>query len=117
FDTAVFSNSFYKSTLNTDYIDIPMHLGLKLSLSKKVKFVMSAGTVVSIFYNGKFNDETYPKSGSVILTSKILETGNTADKYNTVTAGVSATAGFDFGALFLRADYTQGLTDFYKANY
>ena len=43
-----------------------------------------------------------------------MPVGNGAGKYSILNYGVSGLAGFEFGRVFLTANYSRGLNDFYE---
>ena len=46
--------------------------------------------------------------------NKDLPVGKGADKYSILNFGVNGLAGFEFGRVFLTANYSRGLNDFYE---
>lgn len=116
FDTTVSETLSIRSSEYINYIDMPLNLVYKIRLGKTVKFIIGAGPYVSFFYNGKTKKET---------TSKLLEytveenddlgVGNGPGKYTTLDYGVNGLAGFEFGRVFITANYSRGLKDFYQA--
>ena len=118
FDTAVSFTSDSNSTLHLNYIDIPFNLVVKFKLGKKVKFMLGAGPYVSFFFKGNEKTQTLYKDGTSSSTSNTdLPVGNGPGKLKTLDYGANVMAGFEFGHLFLRADASQSLGDFFKATY
>lgn len=118
-DTLSLKNSFF-----TNYIEIPLNLTLKLPLSKKAKFFVSAGPYVSFFYNGKNNTEVLTAqdglTGTTLKFSKEeddIDVGKGPRKAKTLDYGINGRAGFEIGGVILSGFYSQGLSDFYKADY
>ena len=98
-----------------NYIDIPLNLVYKLKLGKKANFIVGGGPYVSFFYDG-FH-QTDDLLVDVRLTSeenKDLPVGKGADKYAILNFGVNGLAGFEFGRVFLTANYSRGLNDLYE---
>jgi OmpA-OmpF porin, OOP family len=100
-----------------NYIDIPFNVVYRLPLGKKVKFILGGGPFLSFFYNG------FEKKQKVLLNVRFTEdnnedlpVGDGPGKYLILNYGVNALAGFEFGRVFLTANYTRGLNDFYKAS-
>lgn len=110
-----------KSTFYTNYIDIPLNLAYKLSLGKKAKFVLSAGPYLSFFYNGKANTETLQAPNDTTLKfskdEHNLEVGNAPAKVKTLDYGVNARVGFELGNFIVSGFISQGLGNFYQAEY
>lgn len=99
-----------------NYIDLPLNLVLKLPLSTKTRFILGAGPYLGAFYNGKEYRETYYKNGVFESEENAdLPIGNDKGKYAVINYGISALAGFEFGRIFLTANASKGLNDFYKA--
>jgi OOP family OmpA-OmpF porin len=98
-----------------NYIDIPFNLVYRLSLGKKVKFILGGGPFLSFFYSG------FEKKQKVLIGVRFtaddnldLPVGDGPDKYLILNYGVNALAGFEFGRVTLTANYTRGLNDFYQ---
>lgn len=123
FDTAVTHTDtlFHNNQFHTNYIDIPLNLALKLPLGKKSSFLLSAGPYISFFYNGKNTNESRVSINDTAIRYSKTESDIQVGKYNnTVTtfdAGVNARAGFELGNVMLTAFFSQGLTNFFKADY
>ena len=118
FDTAVSFVADSSSALRLNYIDIPFNLIIKFNLGKKVKFMIGAGPYVSFFFNGNEKTETHYKDGTSTSASNTdLPVGNGPGQLKTMDYGANVMAGFEFGHAFLRADASQSLGDFFKANY
>ncbi len=112
--TSFTTDSSFKQQLN--YIDIPFNFLLKFRLAKKVKFFLGGGPYASFIFNGTEKSLVNYKDGTVMATStKDLPIGKAPGKYTTLDYGVSVTAGFEIGHVFLKADASQGLTDMYQA--
>lgn len=99
-----------------NYVDIPFNLVYKASLGKKVKFILGGGPFLSFFYNG------FEKRQMVLLNVRFTEennedlpVGDGPGKYFILNYGVNAVAGLEFGRVFLTANYTRGLNDFYQS--
>jgi len=108
----------YSSSQFVNYIDIPLNVTLKFSLKKKNKFMIGGGPYVSFFYNGKEKSETFFNNGNFEANeNNDLPVGKKPGQYKTFDYGVNALAGFEFGRVFLTANYSRGLGDFYTAPY
>lgn len=123
FDTTVVHTDTlnYKSNFYTNYIDIPFNLTLKLPMSKKAKFFLSAGPYVSFFYSGKTNTELLvaPTDTSLKFTKgeDDIEVGKGVNKAKTFDFGVNGRIGFELGGVILSGFYSQGLSSFFEAGY
>ncbi len=115
FDSVV--NTVYLETRKQfiNYIDIPLNIVYKLRLGKKTSFILGGGPYLSFFYNG------FDKREKVLVDVKYsleenndLPVGKGSDKYSILDYGVNALAGFEFGRVFITANYSRGLNDFYE---
>lgn len=98
-----------------NYIDIPLNLVYKLKLGKMVNFVVGGGPYVSFFYDGFHQkDDILVDVRLNTEENKDLPVGKGADKYSILNYGVNGLAGFEFGRVFLTANYSRGLNDFYE---
>jgi outer membrane protein OmpA-like peptidoglycan-associated protein len=119
YDTAVSQTLYVNSSEFINYLEMPFNLVYKLRLGKTGKFLIGAGPYASFFYTGKLKTETVSKTGNYTVDeNKDPAVGNGPGKYAVLDYGVNGLAGFEFGRLFLTANYSRGLKDFYKpANY
>ncbi|MET0635224.1 MAG: OmpA family protein [Chitinophagaceae bacterium] len=110
-------NTFYytnrKEHLN--YIDIPFNLVFKQKIGKNAKFIIGGGPYVSFFYSG------LQKSESVVVgvsyeneESDDLPVGKGDGKYKTLDLGYNVLTGFEFGRVYLTANFSQSLSNVYK---
>jgi outer membrane protein OmpA-like peptidoglycan-associated protein len=114
------------SSLKINYIDIPVDFVLKLPLKGKTKFLLGAGVQASLFYNGSTTLSTInvskqdayspPETEYKQTVNNDLPVGNADNKYRVVHFSANALTGFEFGRVFLTANYSNGLTDFFKSN-
>jgi OmpA-OmpF porin, OOP family len=126
YDSSVYQNDtlYSQHTLNLSYVEIPVYLTWKLSLSKNQKnhFYVSAGPYFAFIYGAnesyqnnvlQYNSSNYTyQSGS-----EDLPVGNGTDKYKTFDIGVVAKAGFELGNVLIGAYFSRGLTNVYTAAY
>lgn len=117
FDTLTSPNYRIKTTTAVNYIEIPLNLGVKLPLGKKIKFVVSAGPYGGLFYSGKSTTETTAKELTVKKEETKFETGKGVNKFKSLDIGVNARAGFDFGGFTLTGRYTRSLINNFTAAY
>lgn len=113
-------NTFYSETRKQyqNYIDIPLNFVYKFPLSKKTSFVLGGGPYVSFFYNASDKTDKYVVGVSYAASEEEILVGKGDGKYKSFDWGVSGTAGFEFGKVFLTANYSRGLSNFYgPANY
>ena len=98
-----------------NYIDIPLNIVYKLQLGKKASFIIGGGPYVSFFYDGfEKKDMTLVDVSLTTEENNDLPVGKGSGKYNTLDYGVNGLAGFEFGRVFLTANYSRGLKDFYE---
>lgn len=98
-----------------NYIDIPLNIVYKVKLAKKISFILGGGPYVSFFYNG------FDKKEDILVNVKYsteensdLPVGKGSGKYSILNFGVNGLAGFEFGRVFLTANYSRGLEDFFR---
>lgn len=114
FDTTVSDIANIRSKQLLNYIDIPLNIVYKLPMGKKSKFIIGAGPYASFFFNGRHEKETFAKNGAYQKDeNKDLQVGNEPDAYKIFDFGFNALAGFEFGRVFLTANYSQGLNKFF----
>jgi outer membrane protein OmpA-like peptidoglycan-associated protein len=112
YDTAVSQILSVNSIEHINYLEIPLNLVYKFRLSSSAKFIIGAGPYASFFYTGKLKTETISKTGDYTVDEdKDPAVGNGPGKYATMDYGVNGLAGFEFGRVFLTANYSQGLKD------
>ncbi|HEY6506076.1 MAG TPA: OmpA family protein [Chitinophagaceae bacterium] len=114
YDTAISPILSINKTENVNYLELPFNLVYKFKLSKTAKFIIGAGPYLSFFYTGKLKTETVSKDLSYTIDeNKDPAVGEGPGKYSTMDYGVNGLAGFEFGRVFLTANYSQGLKDAY----
>ena len=105
----------------TNYIDVPLNLTYKLRLGRKSSFMLSAGPYLSFYYNGKNTVESRVAINDSTVSFKKdetrIEVGTGTNKVKTFDFGVNARAGFELGSILLTGFISQGLSDFYQADY
>ena len=100
-----------------NYIEAPLNLVLKLNLGKKAKFTIGGGPYLAFFLSGleQIEKRIVDVSNSFSQNeNKNLQTGDGAGKYAVMDFGVNGLAGFEFGRVFLTANYSRGLKNFYQ---
>ncbi len=107
-----------KHNLSANYIEIPVNITYKLPLGGKTSLLLSAGPYLGFFYSGKQTFETrLYASNSYKWQEAQLETGNGEGKLRTFDAGFNGRAGLEIGSVMLTGFFSQGLTNFYQADY
>ncbi|MDP4262078.1 MAG: OmpA family protein [Bacteroidota bacterium] len=115
YDTTVSQTLYVNSSEFINYIDIPLNLVYKFRLGKSASFMVGAGPYVSFFYTGRLKTETVAKNGDYTVDeNKDPAVGNGPGKYAIMDYGANGLAGFEFGRVFLTANYSRGLKDFFK---
>lgn len=123
FDTSVVHTDTLslKSNFFVNYIDIPINLTYKMPLGKKGKFCISAGPYISFFYNGKTKSELLvaPTDTSLKFSKAEddIEVGKGKHKAKTFDYGINGRAGFELGKVIISGFYSQGLSNFFEADY
>lgn len=112
-DTLLFNRS-----LISNYIDMPMNIAYRIPLSKKASFMISAGPYLSFFFKGKNITELRQYSTNKFTKEETtLDAGDAPNKVQTFDFGVNARAGFEIGSVLVTGFVSQGLTNFYTADY
>ena len=126
YDSSVYQNDtlYNQHTLNLSYVEIPIYLTWKLSLSKNQKnhFYLSAGPYFAFIYGASESYQNrvlqYNSSNYIYQSgTEDLPVGNGPDKYKTLDIGIVAKAGFELGNILIGAYFSQGLTNVYTADY
>lgn len=103
-----------KSTQYINYIDVPLNIVRKFGT--KTKFLIGAGPYASFFFNGQETAQTITQTGvSQSDENKDLPVGKKPGQYEVLNFGVNGLIGAEFGRVFLTANYSRGLNDFYTA--
>jgi outer membrane protein OmpA-like peptidoglycan-associated protein len=106
-----------KSFFNT-YIELPLNLAYKVSLGKKARFFISAGPYLSFFYNGKQSLQARINSNNTFRKEDAdFQVGSAPNKIKTIDFGINGRAGFDIGSVLITGFFSQGLNNFYTAEY
>lgn len=117
FDTASNAISSVKGRQFVNYMEIPLNLVYKKGLSAKTKFVVGGGPYVSFLFSGREALNTYYSNGSFDKTENTsLKIPRSQGKYNNIDFGLNAFAGLEFGRVFVNANFSKGLSQFYKTN-
>lgn len=112
YDTAVSDIMSIKSSEHTNYLEIPLNLVYKFKLSRNARFLIGAGPYASFFYTGRIKTETVTKNNQYsVEENKDPGVGDGPGKYAVMDYGVNGVAGFEFGRVFLTANYSQGLKE------
>lgn len=123
--TAQQADTLYNQhTLNLNYVEMPLYLTWKVSLSKnqKSKFYISAGPYFSFIYgvSQSYQNRVLPyNSTSYVYQSgqDDVPVGNGTGAYKTFDIGIATKAGFELGSVMIGAYFNQGLTNVYTATY
>lgn len=101
----------------TNYIEIPLNLALALPLGEKTRFIVGAGPQVSLFYNGKISQTSSDTTGKFTFSDlSDLPVGSGEGQHRVAHLTVNALAGFEFGRVFLTANWSQGVTPYLTQN-
>jgi len=115
YDTTISQTLYVNSSEFLNYLELPLNVVYKFRLGKSAKFLIGAGPYASFFYTGKLKTETVSKNGVYSVDeNKDPAVGDGPGKYAVLDYGVNGLAGFEFGRVFLTANYSRGLKDFYK---
>lgn len=110
--------------LDLAYIEIPLNLMYKTQPHGKTRFVMGAGPQLSMLYTGKVRtNSTHVSQESPDAeveyrfkqeTNEDLPIGHIPGRYRIVHLTANTFAGFEFGRVFLTANYSVSLNAFYQ---
>lgn len=117
-DTTLSTGYYVDATQYINYIDFPLNIVYKNPIGKTSKFLVGAGPYLSFFYNG--NEKRNMNLSGIAFTSeenKDLPVGNGIGKYKTLDFGVNALAGIEFKKIFITANYSRSVSNFYQAAY
>lgn len=91
----------------TNYLDLPLNFVFKAPLgSGNTKFLLGAGPYIGVLISGK-------EINAGVETDE-FPNGDAPGQYKKMDYGVNGLVGFEFGRVFLTANYTYGLNDFYR---
>jgi outer membrane protein OmpA-like peptidoglycan-associated protein len=109
-------NTVYSETRKQyqNYIDIPLNLVYKFPLSKKTSFIIGGGPYFSFYYNASDKTDKYVIGVSYKAEEEEILVGKGDNKYRPFDWGLNGTAGFEFGRVFLTANYSRGFSNFYS---
>ena len=115
---------YNQHTLNLNYVEIPLYLTWKASLSKNQKnhFFVSAGPYFAFIYSVSQSYQNrvlqYNSSNYIYQSgTEDLLVGNGPGAYKTFDIGIAAKAGFELGSVLISAYFNQGFTNAYTASY
>ncbi len=114
FDPSTSTVTSIKSTEYINYIDVPLNLVLKFG--NKTRFIIGGGPYGSFFFTGKQTLQVFTETG--ITTDEEnddLPVGKKPGQYRVLNFGVNGLAGVEFGRVFITANYSRGLNDFYES--
>lgn len=101
-----------RNTQYVNYIDFPLNLVYKFG--KKTKFVFGGGPYGSFFYSGKETSQSTTQNSITQNENDDLPVGKKAGQYRILNYGVNGLMGFESNRIFLTANYSLGINDFYK---
>jgi OmpA-OmpF porin, OOP family len=100
-----------------NYMEIPINVVFKKDIGKNSRLILGGGSYASFLFSGRESKSVYYSNGNVDATeNKSLKVPRSSGKYKNVDFGVNALAGVEFGKLFLTANFSKGLSQFYTAN-
>lgn len=100
-----------------NYMEMPLHIVFKKDLGKNTRFVIGAGPYLSFLFSGRESTSIYYDNNTVRSSENTsLKVPRSQGKYKNVDYGMSALAGIEFGRMFITANYSKGLSQFYTAN-
>lgn len=117
FDTASSALKGVNGSQFVNYMEVPVNILFKKDLGKKSRLVIGGGPYISFLFSGKEATSIRYSSGDVDnIENTSLKVPRSQGHYKNVDMGVNAFAGVEFGRLFVNADFSKGLTDFYNTH-
>jgi OOP family OmpA-OmpF porin len=126
YDSSIEKNDtlYNQHTLNLNYVEIPLYLTWKASLSKNQKshFFISTGPYFAFIYSVSQNYQNrvlqYNSSNYIYQSgTEDLPVGDAPGGFKTFDIGIAAKAGFELGNVLISAYFSRGLTNVYTAVY
>jgi OmpA-OmpF porin, OOP family len=126
YDSAIDNNDtlYNQHTLNLNYVEIPLYLTWKASLSKNRKnnFFLSAGPYFAFIYSvsQSYQNRVLPYNSSNYVYQSGTDdvpVGDGPGAYKTLDIGIAAKAGFELGSVMISAYFSRGFTNVYNASY
>jgi OmpA-OmpF porin, OOP family len=113
-DTTQTKDLYANARQEQQYLDLPFSVAYKLPLSKSIRFMVGAGPQLSLFLSGM-------ETVSITDTFKVFKeekqddllVGKGAGRYKTSFISLNGFAGFELKNIYLVANYSKGLTDYY----
>jgi OmpA-OmpF porin, OOP family len=100
-----------------NYMEIPFNIVYKKDIGKKTTFIFGGGPYASFLFSGRESRSTYFDNGSIDASENTsLKVPRSQGRYKNVDFGVNALAGVEFGQLFVTANFSKGLSNFYQPN-
>ena len=100
-----------------NYMEIPMNVVYKKDIGKNSRFIIGGGPYASFLFSGRESKNTHYDNGTVDATENTsLKIPRSQGKYKNIDFGVNALVGVEFGKLFITANFSKGLSQFYTAN-
>jgi OOP family OmpA-OmpF porin len=100
-----------------NYMEIPLNIVFKKDIGKKSRLIFGGGPYTSFLFSGRESKSVYYTNGNVEASENTsLKVPRSSGKYKNVDFGVNAVAGAEFGKLFVTANFSKGLNQFYTAN-
>jgi OmpA-OmpF porin, OOP family len=100
-----------------NYMEIPLNIVFKKDIGKKTRLILGGGPYASFLFSGRESKSVYYNNGNIDATENTsLKVPRSSGKYNNIDFGMNALAGVEFGKLFLTANFSKGLSQFYTAN-
>lgn len=98
-----------------NYMEIPVNLVYKTRLGDKSKLVIGAGPYVSFLFSGREASQTTFHNGTTqVSENTTLKLPRSQANYKNVDLGLNAFAGAEFGRVFINANFSKGLSQFYS---
>src|SRR5687767_9773040 len=117
FDSSAAGITKVSASQFVNYMEIPINIVFKKDISKKSRFIFGGGPYASFLFSGRESRSTHFTNGTVDAQENTsLKVPRSQGKYKNVDFGVNALAGVEFGKLFITANFSRGLSQFYTAN-
>lgn len=97
-----------------NYMEMPFNVVYKKDIGRKSRFILGGGPYASFLFSGRESRSAFYSNGTVDASENTsLKVPRSSGKYKNMDFGVNVLAGVEFGHLFVTANFSRGLTNFY----
>lgn len=100
-----------------NYMEVPLNLIYKIRLGGKTKLMIGGGPYASFLFTGRETKNTHFTNGTVDNSENTsLKVPRSQGKYMNIDYGVNGLLGLEVGRVFMTANYSRGMSEFYQTN-